>query len=1006
MRLRARDFYALARHQVANKKSFMKTFIGCCAVYLLLCQAVYAQVDTTFIYRTNTPYGTLDLRIAKSLTRYYYLQENKTFSYRESAPGVKTNTYTDMTSWDSSPYSEGNLREKNGSYDYFVLNYRLLFPANYSQAYSKGYPLIVMMHGAGERGNCWDSNCFWDTRLWNPLKNYPAAPTTTDHPLLNNDYNLLHGGSQHLAARNLAGNMLPDDPNLPSNAFPGFVLFPQNLNGWTGTNVQDAIKLIRLVVKKYNIDPDRIYVHGLSNGGVATYEVIKRAPWLFAAALPMSAPNEAGIITKGLTPTVANIPLWIFQGGKDTAPTPGRTRGYVKSFRDAGMIIRYTEYSNLGHGVWNTAYAEPDFFSWMLGKNKANIHLYANISTICQNNGKGVQMELADGFYAYQWERDGVLLSDATGAIYVADTPGTYRARFSRIKNPGPADWNQWSDPVVITSQTMEKPVVAQTGTVVLRGLDNYGSALLHAEGEYPHYYWYKNGVLQNLPGSVDDTVSYVKFGSGDCSSGTCVGNGIYTLVVASIDNCPSPPSDGKYVFFNNQAPINIPAPTNFTGTPLSDARVSLSWTDVSTTENGFEIWRRRQTGATTFTVWAMAPITQPDQTSMIDKGLMPSSTYQYKIRAAGNTGRSNYTPSASNQFVTVITTDDYQNPTVPQNLTAEATAIREITLRWDASSDNTGIKEYQIYYGSDVISTGSRGTTYVLKDLPLNTDYTFTVRAVDLGNNLSAVSNQAAASTYVNGLFYEHSTGAFTDLDLIDWNFAEFRGKVDNFTLEPRTQEDYFNFEFEGYLYLVSGGAYQFQVTSDDAGRLTLDDVILVDNDGQHATRTVTGQTISLTSGAHFINVKYFDYINSQNLTIRYKGPDTGNNWVAIPDQALRSGSSSVTNNTMMALSAETTNLSTSPEPDETDNMVIDLYPNPSKPYDHVNLQVNGGKGPVNIKLVDMMGQSQYENILSVEELANGIQITPPGQLSRGIYILIIHQGKKTRKQTLIVNE
>lgn len=982
----------------------MKTFAGCWAVSLLLTQAAYSQVDTTFIYRTNTPYGTLDLRIAKSATRYYYLQENKTFSFRESSPGVRTDTYTDMTSWDSSPYSEGNLREKNGRYDYFVLNYRLLFPVDYNQSYPKGYPLIVMMHGAGERGNCWDSDCFWDTRYWNPSTNSPAAPTTSDHPLLNNDYNLLHGGSQHLAARNLAGSMLPDDPNLPQRAFPGFVLFPQNLNGWDGRNVQDAIKLIRLVAKKYNIDPDRIYVHGLSNGGVATYEVIKRAPWLFAAALPMSAPSESGIISKGLTPTIANIPLWIFQGGKDTAPTPGRTRGYVKSFRDAGMIIRYSEYANLGHGVWNTAYAEPDFFSWMLGNNKANIHVYAGVSTICETNGRGVRMELADGFYAYQWEKDGVVIPGATAAVYVAGTPGQYRARFSRKQNPGPADWNRWSDPVTVTSQTMEKPVIVQAGTVVLKGLDNYGAALLHAQGEYPHHYWYKNGVLQNLPGSVDDTVSYVKFISGDCSSGTCVGNGVYTLVVASIDNCPSPPSDGKYVFFNNQAPINIPAPTNFAGTPISDARVTLTWSDVSTNENGFEIWRRRQTGPTTFTTWSMAPITLANQTSMTDKGLMPSSTYQYKIRAVGNEGRSNYTPAAGNQFLTVVTSGDYQNPTVPQNLTAEATAIKEITLNWTAASDNTGIKEYRIYYDSNVISTGSQATTFVLKDLSLNTDYTFTVRAVDLGNNLSAVSNDATASTLVNGLFYEHSTGAFSDIDLIDWNFAEFRGKVPNFTLQPRTQEDYFNFEFEGYLYITAPGPYQFQTYSDDGSRLAIDDVILVDNDGQHGARTVTGPTTTLAAGAHYINVKYFDYNGSQVLSVRYKGPDTGNNMVSIPDAALTSAGGS----NLMATFARTASgvtEATGPEAGQ-DDMLIDLYPNPSKPDDRINLHVNGGKGPVSVRLMDMMGQSHYDQVLSVEELDRGIQITPPGQLIRGVYILIVRQGTKVRKQTLIVKE
>lgn len=978
----------------------MKKIIGC-AVLLLTCQATFSQVDTTFIYRTNNPYGTLDLRLAKSATRYYYLQEDKTFSFRESAPGVPTGTYRDMTSWDSSPYKEGNLREKNGRYDYFILNYRLLFPANYDAAYAEGYPMIVMMHGAGERGNCWDNNCFWDTRAWKPLSNNPPAPTTYNHQLLNNDYNLLHGGMEHLQARNLAGTRLPNDPDLPARAFPGFVLFPQNLNGWDANNAQDAIKLIRLLSKKYNIDPNRIYVHGLSNGGIATYEVIKRAPWLFAAALPMSAPIDGGITGKGLAPTVSHIPLWIFQGGLDTAPAPSRTQGYVRAFRNAGTIVRYSEYSHLGHGVWNTAYGEYDFFSWMLDKNKANIHLFAGVSTICETNGQGVRMELAPGFFHYQWERDGVVIPEATGANYVANIPGTYRARFSRKQNPEATDWNRWSDPVVVTSNNMPKPVVTQTGTVVLKGLDNYPYAHLKAEGDFARYYWYKDGTLINLPGSQDDTTRHVRFSAGNCTSGVCTGNGVYTLVVASADNCPSPPSDGKYIFFNNQAPTNIPAPTDFAGVAGSDGTVTLTWNDVSSTENGFEIWRRRRTGTSTYSKWEMAPLTDINATTIIDRGLIPSSTYQYKIRAVGNTGRSAYTPSASNQFLTIVTSDDLENPTPPQDLIAQSTGIREITLRWTASADNTGISEYEIAYGPDVISTGTPVTTYTLTDLPLNTHYSFTVRAKDLANNYSAPGNEAVASTFVNGLYYEHTTGAFSDIDLIDWSVSEFEGTVTNFSLDPKTQEDYFNFQFEGYLYINNGGAYQFQTYSDDGSRVTINNSLAVDNDGQHGPRTISGSTFTLAPGPHLINVRFFEYTGGQTLVVRFKGPDTGNTWMAIPDAALRSG------NETFALMAEARQATQTIETEGSDALTAEVYPNPSRPYENITLLLSGDSDQqVGIKLMDMMGKIYYEKTVSKDSFTGEIPIAPQGQLGKGMYIVMIQQGNKVRKQTLVIKD
>ena len=196
----------------------MKKLLVLLQLSVSLC--AYAQVDTSFVYNTNRPYGTLDIRIARSATRYFYLQENVTVSFRENSSGQKTNTYRDMTSWDSSPYTQGNLRERIGTSDVFVMNYRLLFPLGYQKSYSDGYPLIVMMHGAGERGNCWDNDCHWADRSWRPSSNEPPAPTSSGHELLNNDHNLSHGGGPHLNARNAAGSRLPDDPNLRDDAFP------------------------------------------------------------------------------------------------------------------------------------------------------------------------------------------------------------------------------------------------------------------------------------------------------------------------------------------------------------------------------------------------------------------------------------------------------------------------------------------------------------------------------------------------------------------------------------------------------------------------------------------------------------------------------------------------------------------------------------------------------------------------------------------------------------------
>lgn len=409
----------------------------------------YAQVKGAYQYNTSMPYGTLDIRTKISSTNYYYLQEDKTFSFRESG-GVRTDTYMDMTGWDSSPYKQGHLRHKNGTSDKFKMNYRLLMPQGYNSTYKPGYPLMVHFHGAVERANCYYNNCYHSNTSYTVDQNSPAAPKTATHKLLNNDHNLNVGGKQYLAARNLAGTRLPNDPSMPTRAFPGFVLSAQMFNIWDSLQVQDVIRIVRLVAQKYNVDQDRIYIQGLSIGGYAVYESMKRAPWLFAAGLPMSAVWDANIKTQNRQAKVAHIPLWVFQGGLDKRPSPTYTESIIKYLQAAGAVVRYTNYTTLGHTIWNKAYSQGDYFSWMLKQSKANIHAHGGNLVIDKARGKYPLLMMAEGFFAYQWEKDGVKLT-ATTPNYKATTPGTYRARFSRKANPTEAQWNRWSDPVVVT---------------------------------------------------------------------------------------------------------------------------------------------------------------------------------------------------------------------------------------------------------------------------------------------------------------------------------------------------------------------------------------------------------------------------------------------------------------------------------------------------------------------------------------------------------------------------
>jgi hypothetical protein len=949
---------------------------------LALCVTARSQVDTTYIYNTDTPYGTLDVRIRKSESRYYFLEEGVTFSFRESASGVKTNTFKDMTAWDSSPYTEGNLREQVDDQSNFVMNYRLLKPNSYNDSYDPGYPLLIMFHGSGETGNCWNSNCFHADQNYSPLTNDPPAPTDPEHELLNNDHNLLHGGKVYLDAVNLAGEKLPNDPALDDRAFPGFVLFPQNLNGWSGGTVQDAIRIIRLLCKKYNIDEDRIYIHGLSNGGYGVYEALKRTPWMFASAIVMSAVSDGFITNTNMESEIADIKLWIFQGALDSNPYPQKTRRYVDQFRVAGAEVRYTEYADVGHTVWNKAYKEPDFFTWFLGQRKSQIHAFGGTPVICSE--EGLLLELPEGYLSYQWEKDGNIIEGASSATYAATEPGKYRGRFSRLSStPSEEQWNEWSDEVDVTTQSPPESAIMQTGTVLLKDLNGANEANLQSDRDYAHYYWYKDGSLLDLPGSQDDTLKSIVIQAGSCSP-ACTGNGVYTLVTADYGNCKSNPSEPKYVFFSEQAPVNITPPSEFTGGPTSASSIELQWKDNGTTELGYEIWHRIKTGDSEFSPWEMVALTNADEQSFIDENLQPFAVYQYKIRAAGTSGRSKYTPE--NDVLEVSTSADTSPPSAPSNVNAVRTGLKRFLLTWEHSEDDTQIRNYIVKSEAAEYQLASPDTFFIVDNLAIDTVYTFSVRAVDLSSNESEESPGVTVATDVAGLFYEHSPGGWTSLDSVDWSHAEYTGMVDNFTLGPKTQEDYFNFRFDGYLYLESEGDYNFRITSDDGSRLLIDSVLVADNDGIHEMTAMESGTQSLTAGAHRITVHFFEYFNTDSLIVEYNGPDTQNEWKVIPDEALKS-------NRVIAT-----------EPDVNDPLVVDVFPNPTSAYE-IRLRVQSIRpNPVQIILIDALGKSILTETYDVDDTRYGVQLSPTETVQNGMYLLKVAQGEKIIVRKLMI--
>src|SRR5690606_481141 len=228
--------------------------------------------------------------------------------------------------------------------------------------------------------------------------------------------------------------------------------------------------------------------------------------------------------------------------------------------------------------------------------------------------------------------------------------------------------------------------------TVLLKDLNGHNTVQLHATGVFAHYYWYKDGMRIDFPGSRDDTVRNPVFNPGACAGGQCEGNGIYTLVTAGPDGCPGPPSDPVHIVFNDLAPIRISTPQHFTGYAIKDGGVMLSWKDASSNESGFEIWRRLVIDETMYGNWQLAVLTERNATTFTDRKLIPSRTYHYKIRAVGNGIRSAYAPEGEEEYLVIHTLKDPERPTPPQHVSVTAPRPRQLRLTWSPSSDNVGI--------------------------------------------------------------------------------------------------------------------------------------------------------------------------------------------------------------------------------------------------------------------------------------------------------------------------
>ena len=224
-----------------------------------------------------------------------------------------------------------------------TLPYRILYPLHYKA--DKKYPLVLFLHGSGQRGKDNEKQLFW------------------------------------------AADLFLDSSN--REKFPAIVVFPQcpNTSFWnavTFTRLDDSLRfkfpanktpikpmqmllaLTDQLAQSLSVDTNRMYVGGMSMGGFATYDILWRKPHFFAAAFPICGggnPDQVNLYAN-------KFPIWIFHGGNDPLVPVTNSRLMYKTLQSAGADVKYTEYPGVKHDSWKNAFAEPELLPWLFAQGR------------------------------------------------------------------------------------------------------------------------------------------------------------------------------------------------------------------------------------------------------------------------------------------------------------------------------------------------------------------------------------------------------------------------------------------------------------------------------------------------------------------------------------------------------------------------------------------------------------------------------------------------------------
>jgi predicted esterase len=830
-------------------------------------------------------------------------------------PNAQSNPIWD-TGW-TGPFKEAKYVGRDGvGWPKEFMNWRFIYPLNYDENRAEPYPMIVMLHGAGEVGR--KGCCGVDYK-------------PTDIYYDNNGRNVGIGGQAHKSA-------VDRNPAL-SNSFPGIVMWPQTTyagaweSGWANGDISDnnrmVSEIIQYMIRTRNIDPDRIVMHGLSNGAQGVWDLATKRSDLFAGILPMSG---VGTDLGEMVNSLVTMPIWIFQGSTDLNPNPSASLSWLDAFVSAGGNMIRTVYQGVGHGTWNNAYGEANFFPWIKARSKRNIHVFGGIPAVCQ--GGQLKLGFSEDMVEYLWTKDGLDIDGSNDRFYFVTQPGTYTVKYRRQEgafradhpNPQYAEWGE-SFPLVVGDAGVSTyvPPLTNTGSVNLTinqsGTDN--RIVFTAPPGMLLYSWYKDG---NLITGTPPTINKREISS---NTGAAIDAGTYTVRVLEPTGCTSLMSNPIVVTWNASQPTS-PKPTPPTMTVVGEKSVNVTWPDYSG-ETGYEIWRTRfglgpagyagticstPPGFYSMENWKLIKVLPAGTTSYLDNTLRAGQAwYRYRVRAILSTGQAIFSDEPNSVAETPV---DLTPPSVPTSLTASNLTSTGVTLTWTPSSDNDYLYGYEVYNGSTLLAlvkasaplTGScagqttnptqEGTlpapsTYVVTGLVGNMTYNFSVRALDWKGNYSAFSEPIdvtpqlfAGTTGWDWKFYTYSGVSLPNLSTFDYDqnpgWISFTSNS-SFVAAPAGIPSSNNYVLvaESYIDIVAANVgttiFYTDTNASEASMLYIDNdgtgyKLVVDNNNALGAER-SGSINFETAGRYKIKVIFADLINTESLVVRWDPPN-----------------------------------------------------------------------------------------------------------------------------------